>query len=283
MAGRGSSQRTVTLLLLVPFFLWLFAFLLLPAIMMLISSFRNEGGQGFTLGQYAKGLTHPLYTTAIRNSVLLSLFSAFVGIVLSVFAAYSFTTFSAKARDRMLSISNMMSNFSGVPLAFGFMVLFGTNGLLTVLFKRLGLPFLAFDLYTWKGLALVYAYFQIPVGILMIYPSLYAIRQEWKEAASLLGASAAQFWQRIGVPVLLPGIVGTFSVLFANAMGAYATAYALVTSNYNLLPIQIGSMVSGEVFPRMEMASSLAVILFVILTIALWINERMLRLARKGL
>ncbi|WP_123042757.1 ABC transporter permease [Cohnella candidum] len=283
MAGRSPSQNQVKLLLLLPFFLWLFAFLLLPAIMMLISSFHNEGGQGFTLGQYVKGLTHPLYTTAIKNSVMLSLVSALVGIVVAAFAAYSFTTFPPKSRDRMLSVSNMMTNFAGVPLAFGFIVLFGTNGMLTLLFKQLGLSFLVFDLYSWKGLAWVYIYFQIPVGILLIYPSLYALKQEWRESASLLGAGTVQYWLRIGVPVLLPGLVGTFSVLFANAMGAYATAYALVTSNFNLLPIQIGGLVSGDVFPRVELGSALAIILFLILALALFINEKMLRLARRGL
>jgi putative spermidine/putrescine transport system permease protein len=282
MAGRSSSQHKIRLLLLVPFLLWIFAFLLLPAITMLISSFQNEGGQGFTLGQYAKGLTHPLYTAAIKNSVGISLLSALAGIIVAVIGAYSFTTFSTKARDRMLNVSNIMTNFAGVPLAFGFIVLFGINGMLTLLFKKLGLTFLVFDLYSWTGLDIVYIYFQIPVGILLIYPSLYAVKREWKESASLLGASAAQFWLRIGVPVLLPSIIGTFSILFANAMGAYATAYALVTNNFNLLPIQIGGMVSGDVFPRVEMGSALAVILFVILVIALLINEQMLRMTRRG-
>jgi putative spermidine/putrescine transport system permease protein len=270
------------LLLLIPFFLWIFAFLLLPAIMMLISSFQNEGGQGFTLGQYVKGLTHPLYTGAIKHSVLLSLVSALVGIIVAVFGAYSFTTFSTKVRDRMLNISNIMNNFAGVPLAFGFMILFGINGMFTLLFKKLGLTFLTFDLYSWTGLAWVYIYFQVPVAILLIYPTLHAVKQEWKDSAALLGAGTGQFWLRIGIPVLLPGIVGTFSVLFANAMGAYATAYALVTQNFNLLPIQIGGMVSGDVFPRVELGSALAIILFLILAAALWINEKMLRLARRG-
>lgn len=52
---------------------------------------------------------------------------------------------------------------------------------------------------------------------------------------------------KIGIPVMLPGIVGTFSVLFANAMGAYASAYALTSSNYNLVAIRIGSLIKGDI------------------------------------
>ncbi|WP_256760870.1 ABC transporter permease subunit [Cohnella sp. WQ 127256] len=282
MAGRGSSSHKIMLLLLVPFCVWVIAFLILPAVGMLISSFQNEGGQGFTLGQYSKALTHPLYKTAILNSVMLSLVSSVIAIVIAVIGAYSFTTFSSKVRDRMLNISNVMTNFAGIPLAFAFMVLYGTNGMFTLLFKKLGLSFLTFDLYSWTGLGMVYIYFQIPLAILLIYPAMYAIKTEWKEASSLLGANSFQFWFRIGVPVILPGIVGTFSVLFANAMGAYATAYALVLRNFNLLPIQIGGLVSGDVFPRIELGSAMAIILFVILMIAMLINEKMLKLARKG-
>lgn len=270
------------LLILVPFFLWITAFLILPALGMVVSSFQNNGGQGFTLGQYAKAFTHPLYTRAIGNSVALSLFSSLAAIVVALFSAYSFTKFSRKTRDWLLNISNIFTNFAGVPLAFAFMVLYGSNGMFTLLLKKLGLSSLSFDLYSWTGLALVYFYFQIPLAILLIYPSLYAIKEEWKESAALLGATPRQFWQRIGIPVLLPGIVGTTSVLFANAMGAYATAYALVLRNFNLLPIQIGSLVTGDVFPRIELGSALAIILFLILMFAMLLNEKMLKLARKG-
>jgi putative spermidine/putrescine transport system permease protein len=49
-----------------------------------------------------------------------------------------------------------------------------------------------------------------------------------------------------------------------------------------MLPIQIGSLVTGDVFPRQELGSAMAIILFVILMIAMLINEMMLKLARKG-
>lgn len=282
MARRSSSSHQMMLLVTLPFLFWVGAFLILPFIGMLISSFQNTGGQGFTLGQYSKALTHPLYQKAIVNSVILSAFSSLVGLIVALASSYSFTRFSAKTRDRLLSISNVMTNFAGVPLAFAFMILYGTNGMFTLLFKEMGLSFLTFDLYSWNGLAMAYIYFQIPVGILLIYPSLYAIREEWKEAATLLGANARQFWRYIGIPVLLPSIVGTFSILFANAMGAYATAYALVLTNFNLLPIQIGSLTTGDVFPRQELASAMAIILFILLVAAMLVNEKMLRLTRRG-
>lgn len=67
------------------------------------------------------------------------------------------------------------------------------------------------------------------------------------ESAALLGANGWQFWRHIGLPVLTPALLGTFVILLANALGAYATVYALTTGNFNVLPIRIAAMVSGDI------------------------------------
>lgn len=37
-----------------------------------------------------------------------------------------------------------------------------------------------------------------------------------------------RFWTGVGIPILAPSILRTFSILFANAIAAYATPYALL-------------------------------------------------------
>jgi len=271
-------------LVLVPFVLIIVAFELLPLAVMVIDSFRGNEGKGWTFAQYVTALTSKYYLTGLKNSVLISLYSSLVGIIVAIFAAYSLTRFPASLREKILLYSNMTSNFAGVPLAFAYVVLLGNNGLFTLLFQKMGLDILAdFDLYSWAGLALVYVYFQIPLAILLLYPTYFAIQEQWKEAAALLGASPFQFWRHIGIPVIMPGLVGTFSILFANSMGAYATAYALVGSNYNLLSIRIGALVAGDVMTRPELAGALAVILAITMIVAMWVNERMMRRVRRDL
>jgi putative spermidine/putrescine transport system permease protein len=60
--------------------------------------------------------------------------------------------------------------------------------------------------------------------------------------------------------VLTPALLGTFVILLANALGAYATVYALTTGNFNVLPIRIAAMVRGH-FLDPNLASALAVVL----------------------
>jgi len=247
------------LILLLPFSFFILSFLLLPLVAMVIDSFMKDDGQTFSLEQYATIFSNKFYTLALKNSVVISLFSSVIGILVAIFAAYSITRLSTQVQERILMFTNMTSNFAGVPLAFAYIILLGNNGLFTILAHDLGWEiFASFDLYSWAGLVLVYIYFQVPLAIMLLYPTYFGIQAQWKEAAYLLGASKIQFWFRIGIPIILPGIAGTFSILFANAMGAYATAYALVGSNYNLLAIRIGSLVSGDVMTRPQLGAAVS-------------------------
>jgi putative spermidine/putrescine transport system permease protein len=281
------NKKQIKLLLLIallPFVILIGIFELAPAVAMLMNSFRSEDAAHFTLHQYITSLSKPFYLKAIKNSLMISLYSSVIGLIVGLLVAYAITRVSESIREKVIMISNMTSNFAGIPLAFAYIILLGNNGIFTILAKQWGWSvFTDFDLYTWTGLALVYVYFQIPLATLLLFPIYNGIREGWKEAASLLGAGPVQFWRYIALPVLLPAIAGTFTVLFANSMGAYATAYALVGGNYNLLAIRIGSLISGNVITNPELGSALAVLLGVTMMLSLWINERLMRRVRRDI
>jgi putative spermidine/putrescine transport system permease protein len=86
---------------------------------------------------------------------------------------------------------------------------------------------LGFNLLSFWGLTITYLFFQIPLMILIITPALDGLKAEWREAAEILGATAAQYWRMVALPILFPSLLGTLALLFANAFGAVATAFAL--------------------------------------------------------
>ncbi len=279
-----NKQKIYLLALLLPFILFVIGFEIGPLAAMIKNSFYADDGIQVTINQYLSIFKSEFYLQAIQNSFVISLISAVISVIIAVIAAYSITKFSQKIQNRLLMITNMTSNFEGIPLSFSYIILLGNNGLFTLLFSNLGLDVFAdFNLYSWTGLILVYIYFQIPLAVMLIYPSYQGIKKQWKEASSLLGGSTFSFWLRIGIPVLLPSIVGTFSIMFANAMGAYATAYALVGSNYNLLSLQIASLVASDVALKPQLGSAMGVLLAATMIGALWFNERMMRRIRRDL
>ena len=153
-------------------------------------------------------------------------------------------------RSATLTFSGVASNFAGIPLAFAFLATLGRLGLVTVLLNTLiGLNIYAwgFNVLSFWGLTLTYLYFQIPLMVVIIVPAIDGIKKEWGEAAATLGATQAQYWRMVVIPVLWPSFLGTVILLFANAFGAIATAYALTGSSLNIVPILLYAQIRGDV------------------------------------
>jgi len=234
--------KWLALLCLLPFALFFIAFQIAPLLWVASNSLQSANGWG--LGNFKEAFSSPFYRQAMRHSLEVAFWSSVFGIVIAIIGSYSLRQVDSKLRDFVMAFSNMTSNFSGVPLAFAFVILLGFNGALTILLKQAGI-IEDFNLYSKTGLIVLYTYFQIPLGVLLLYPAFDALREDWRESAQLLGASNWAFWRHIGLPVLTPALLGTFVILLANALGAYATVYALTTGNFNILPIRIAAMVSA--------------------------------------
>ena len=139
-----------------------------------------------------------------------------------------------------------------------------------------------FNLYGSEGLLLVFVYFQIPLGTLVLIPSFQSIRKEWKESAALMKANSFQFWWRIGIPVMLPSLCDTFSMLFANALTAYATPFMMISTNYPLLPIKITSMFTGETVQQQELGSALSISMMLIMLLVIFLCNMVKKVFYKG-
>ena len=120
-----------------------------------------------------------------------------------------------------------------------------------------------------QGVELVYLYFQIPLMILVIAPAIDGLRREWREASANLGATSLQFWRYVGIPVLMPSLLGAFILLFGNSFAAYATAYSLTSggAGVQLVPITIGYFFSGNALSNPHLAQALALGMFVVLAV----------------
>lgn len=268
---------------IVPFFVVVALYELAPLAQLAIDSLVGRDSGALGIENYARVFTTPLYQQSIWNSVWISLLSAVVGIIVAFLAARFCYDASPRVRNAFTMVLNMMSNFSGVPLAFAFMILMGNAGVLTLIGERFGIPFLAdFNLYGADGLVVMYIYFQIPLATLLLIPAFAGIRREWREAATILKASTFDYWFRIVIPNLMPSILGTLSVLFSNALAAYATAYALVMNNYALLALQITSRFKGDVQTDAATGGALAMVLIALMVACTLINNYFTRRAAKG-
>ncbi len=274
---RRSRPRTtdrpglLTWLGVVPFILFALAFLIAPASYLIIGSLQDLQGN-FTLENFAN-LNTPIIVEAYRNSLQLSAATAVVGTLFGFLLAYAVTVggLPRPFRSGLLTFSGVASNFAGVPLAFAFIATLGRIGLVTVLLKSLGIDIYqqGFSLYSFAGLSLTYLYFQFPLMVLIITPAIEGLKREWREGAENLGATSRQYWRYIALPVLLPSLLGTMILLFANAFGAYATAFALTGGTINLVTILIGIQMRGDVLRDPGLGYALAVGMVVVMAVSI--------------
>ncbi len=265
------------------FFLLVIGILIYPTLVMIISSFQDTSTGAFTLDNYIRIFTEYQYISGFQNSVLLAIVSSIIGLIITVLATYAVYSYMPRLKSFFLTLANLTANYVGVPLAFGLILLLGNAGIITNLTNALGWDILGdFSVYSISGLMIGFIYFQIPMGITLLLPIYDALDKNWREAASLLGATSLQYWIKIGLPVLFPSLMGVLAMMFANAIGTYDTAVALTGSSVNMIAINIANTIQGDIFALPEVGSAIAVVLGVILLINMglsqWIIDRNRRL-----
>src|SRR5215216_27726 len=271
-----------------PFFLFALLFLILPSLRLFIGSFTNSNGN-FTFKNLFDLVSQKSILDAYWLSIRVSAVTAIGGGIFGFLLAYTVTVggLPRPLRSALITFSGVASNFAGVPLAFAFVATIGRTGFITAMLKEVfGINIYqnGFNLYSFWGLSITYMYFQFPLMVLIMAPALDGLKREWREAAENLGATTLQYWSRVAMPVLLPSILGAMILLFGNAFGAYATAYALTGGTLPIVTIQIGAQIRGDVLHNPGLGYAMAMGMVFIMAISLagysWlqkVSERWLR------
>ena len=243
-------QAVVRLAGIVPFAAYIIIGLFIPLIAVLIGAFQNASTGAWTFSNIDIA-THGAYLKGFENSLELSLIASILPGIFGLLIAYAiFTAKRGKVlRQMVITASGVFANFGGVPLAFVFIASLASTALITGWLNNIGLnPYShGFTLFDLAGVAVVYMYFQIPLMVLIILPALEGLRPAWREAAENLGARSWSYWRHVGGPVLMPSFLSCLMLLFGSALSAYATAEALTGGTIALVPIQIGTLLDGNV------------------------------------
>ena len=280
--GRPRRARTSWAWLgVVPFFVFVTMFLILPTLDLMLGAFRTPDG-AFTLDNIRR-LNQPTILSAYRISLEVSLASAILGAIVGFFLAHAVVIGRVPRwlRPIVSTFSGVASQFAGIPLAFAFLATLGPTGLVTVLLMEtfgVNLRTLGFSILSFWGLTITYLYFQIPLMILILMPALDGLKREWREASAILGASNFQYWRYVALPVLWPSLLGATILLFANSFGAVATAYALTGSSLNIVPILLYAQIRGDVLHDPHLGYALALGMIVITGLSniayIWLRAR---------
>ncbi|MDX2139080.1 MAG: ABC transporter permease subunit [Chloroflexota bacterium] len=264
---------------LLPFLAFVMVFLILPA-WSIVQRALTDGSGAVTLNNLLN-LSNPTIAQAYRSTILVSILTSISGGVIGAGLAWAITVGNLPAwiRNAVLSFSGVAANFAGLPLVFAFVALLGRVGLLNQLLRPTGV---AIDpqtfLYGFWGLVIVYTYFQIPLLVLIMVPALDGLRREWVEASQNLGATRLQYWRYVGVPILMPALLGALALLFANAFSTYVTASALLgaVGQTFAITIVVANQFRTDTFgdPGLGYALAFSMILVIAITVMIYTYSR---------
>lgn len=256
-------------------------FLVIPTTYLVVGSFQDKAGH-FTFQNYLD-LSKPITANAYEGSLEISLVTAILGGIFGFLLSYAVISggLPSPIRSAIMTFSGVASNFAGVPLALAFVFTIGRTGFITVFLKTvMGVDVYGtgFTIYSKLGLEIVYLYFQLPLMVLIIAPAIDGLKKDWREASESAGASSFQYWRHIALPILLPSLLGSMILLFGNAFGAQATAFALTGGFLPLVTILIGGQLSGDVLGSSNLGYALAMGMVAIMGVTLfaysWLSRR---------
>ncbi|MDV6013883.1 carbohydrate ABC transporter permease [Haloechinothrix sp. LS1_15] len=167
-----------------------------------------------TLDNYVEIFSTTLFTRALINSIGIAGIATAIAVVIGAMAAYAVARLDFPGKRALIGVSLLIAMFPQVSL-------------ISPLFeieRRLGL----FD--TWPGLILPYVTFALPLAIYTLSAFFREIPRELERAAMIDGATPAQAFRKVVVPLAAPGMVTTAILVFIFAWNDFLFAISLTST-----------------------------------------------------
>ena len=257
----------------IPYVIWMALFVVAPIIMVVIYAFSTADG-GATLANFAKMGT---YTVVFTRSFKLALIATAICLLIGYPVSYVMSKEGPRFQ-RLAMVLIMLPMWMNFLLrTYSWMAILENNGLLNQLFRKIGLIALYnsvfgtdisfFRMINTQGavvLGMVYNY--LPFMILPIYSVIIKLDRSLIEAARDLGANSFQVFQRVILPLSLPGVLSGITMVFVPSVSTFAISKMLGGGTEMLLGDLIEQQYMGGAYnPYLGAAISLVMMVIVVI------------------
>ncbi len=229
----------------------------------------GEGGHAFS-----RVFATPGFWTALAGSAALTLVAATLSTVVGLGVALHLSRLEPRPRTVLSFVIALPLTFSGLIVAYGFILGYGRAGFVTQLLSFAGLDpaTTGAALFTPVGLAFASSYYLIPRVVMGMLPVLVNFDRAQLAAAESLGATSAQAFRQVLLPQVAAPALASFCLVAAVVFGAYGTALALVGTQLPILPLRLYSLISetGSDFPA---AAALALLITAVCSSVIAVGE----------
>jgi multiple sugar transport system permease protein len=208
----------------------------------------------WSLENYRTVFDTELFTSALRNSVGISLIATVASVVLATFAAYAIARLEFSGKKAVLSTALAIAMFPTVALV----------GPLFDMWRTIGI----YD--TWLGLIIPYMSFTLPLAIWTLSAFFREIPWEMEQAAQVDGATPWQAFRKVIVPLAAPGVATASILVFFFAWNDFVFGISLTaTDRSRPVPAALAFFTGESFFQQPTAAISAAAVIVTIPVIAL--------------
>lgn len=287
-AGGHRAPRFVGLkrLALYPALIFTAAFFAVPLLVMLAVSFtRRDKGvtvEWFTLANYRAFVESGdgVLLQAMVNSLEVTAVVTLLSILIAYPVAYILAYRVPRRWQRLLLVLMVLPFWTSYVIrSYSWLLVLSENGIINQMLTGLGVIAEPVGMGNNRGATILgFVHFFVMLLTLTIYSNLVQIKESYRKAAADLGASPAQVFMHVTLPLSLPGVaVGAF-LTFVLCIGDYITPQILGGSKELLMPQAIMRQVGRTA--DFSMASALSMVLMGVVIVAFLLSARRLRMDR---
>jgi len=238
------------------------AWTLLPVVWILSLSFKAETDINnkkflpttWTLENYRTVFNTPLFTSALRNSIVISLIATLLSVMIATVAAYAIARLEFPGKRLILSLALAIAMFPAVSLV----------GPLFDIWRSVHL----YD--TWLGLIIPYMSFTLPLSIWTLSAFFREIPWEMEQAAQIDGATSWQAFRKVIVPLAAPGVFTAAILAFFFAWNDFVFGISLTSTNRaRPVPAALAFFTGASQFQRPAAAISAAAVIVTVPVVVL--------------
>lgn len=220
-------------------------------------------GTDFTLANYERFFTDPLYLDSLILTVRLSLTVAILTLLVGFPIAYVLARLKSRWTLVLLAGIIAASFITIVIKVLGLIIIFSSGGFLNRFLIWTGIVSSPIAIVGNPGGVVVgLMHFTMGFSILLLYSVVQTIPRSLEEAAEIHGAPRWRVFARVILPLSLPGLVVTGLIVFNLCMGAFTSAALIGGGKVFTLPVLIQQTVINQT--RYGMGATISAILMLV-------------------
>lgn len=234
------------------------AFFAIPLLLLVVYSFWGE--QGLTFDYYRRFLGDPYNFRVVMNTARLGLYTVLGTTLVGLPIALMYYHSGRTIRQLIIFLCLVPMLTSNVVRTFAWIVILGRNGPLNDMLMALGIfETRSSFMFTEIGLVMAMVQIDLPLLVLPLIAVMTQMPRQLADAAAVAGAGPWRTLFTVLVPVLLPGLIAGWILVFASSTSSYVTQAAIGGARNVYVPQLIYREV-GVLFDW-PMASAIAVVL----------------------